>query len=241
MHYPPLNYPMLSNLHYNILPRQYYFTTTLSLLPNYLHCTIRDLYYKSATNNVSIFLPIVLFAIFSDLLCTDVISTAPTIIPSYISDNIHIYFFISSPLCPPVSILYHKTFTPISICHHYQNISDSCIHIPCPPPPSIVPNPPITSAIQFISDRKWNGGPIEKIEQSIKVIGKYPSRTFTISYLHFSNICLKVKNQKIWLHKHRGLRYWLHTTLYTRVIVNSTKWIKKNPFCGARSSINILI
>ena len=30
-----------------------------------------------------------------------------------------------------------------------------------------------------------------------------------------------------------------HTTIYTRVLLNVTKWMKRHPFCGACSSINI--
>ena len=32
---------------------------------------------------------------------------------------------------------------------------------------------------------------------------------------------------------------WFQTTLYTRVIVNVTKRMKRHPFCGANFSLNI--
>ena len=34
---------------------------------------------------------------------------------------------------------------------------------------------------------------------------------------------------------------WFQTTLYTRVLTNTTKRMKKHPFCGARFSIKIWI
>ena len=79
--------------------------------PNSLHSTIGDLHHPSATTIVFVLLPMGLFATFSYLLCTDVVSVVPTLLPEALSDNFHAPF-VSVPLCPLVSIAPHTICFP---------------------------------------------------------------------------------------------------------------------------------
>ena len=103
--------PMLSLLHYHILLHRDYFPTYYPLLPHSLHCTIRDLHHLSANNNVSILKPMELFAIFSDILCTTVVSVILTLLPTDVSNHTHVSF-TPGPLCPPAPIIHNKIFYP---------------------------------------------------------------------------------------------------------------------------------
>ena len=129
-----------------------------------------------------------IFGILFNMLCTDVVSIIPNIMPAAISNNLHVSFLIPFPLCPPFSIVHHTIYYPHL---HFSSSSTytwlfypysvSTYHLPL----SSVLKPLSFIALHFVSNHKRNGGPMENFEQSTQEIEKGPSRKFTLPHLHF--------------------------------------------------------
>ena len=110
-HYPLTHFPMVVFIHHHILLCWSYFSTKLSTFSTSL------LHHQWPHNpidaiNVSFLPPMGFFAIFYDLILTDVVSIIPNLLPVAILNNIYASFFIPEPLWPHVSIFHHIIFYP---------------------------------------------------------------------------------------------------------------------------------
>ena len=70
---------------------------------------------------------------------------------------------------------------------------------------------------------------VEILEESLDVIDCFISC--------IQNICVRCRNVDEVIESND----WFHIILYTRVLLNTTKWMKNHQFCGAHLSINFCI